>query len=511
MAALGRVVGAALVTAQFLALPALADDPAALQARLDEAVERLAEAPSRTLIDSDLRPVAEAAQRTGDTRLRADALIALGGAYQRFGMPTLAIDVLTEAKAITDTLDDPARAAMVGDSLGLAYRVQGNFGLAGELLDAALDQAVAARRPDLEAAILNDIGLTRLLSGDTAGAATAFNESFRLAGETGLTDLQATACLNSIRFDVDQGRLDGAEARLDRCMQVAEKLAAPGRKALHATAVGTIYAHGQRHHAAPAAWRLKAFEAFDAGRGAAVEAGDQRAEAYALGYIGGLYLDEDRYEEALDYSRQAAFLAQLTDSPEGLYVWQWQIARALRGKGDAKGAVSAYRQSIATLNEIKSSLVAGSAESFRERVGPVFFELADLMLENVASLEDPELVERDLRVVRETIEQVKVAEVQEYFDNACMIGSGSAADVESVADRAAVIYPILFDDRVELLVSLPSGLKRYRSDVSLRELTREVRAFRRKIERYDGSDDYLDHGVRLYGWLLEPITPDLEA
>ena len=101
--------------------------------------------------------------------------------------------------------------------------------------------------------------------------------------------------------------------------------------------------------------------------------------------------------------------------------------------------------------------------------------------------------------------------MQEYFNNACMIGGGSSEAVESVATNAAIIYPILFKDRIELLVSLPSGLKRYRSDVGLKELTREVRLFRRGIERFDGRENYLDQGYRLYTWLIEPVVTDLEA
>lgn len=504
-------VFACVLTQLCLAATAVPTEPAALRAFLDEGISRMAGGPSREVLESHLRPVAEAAQAGDDDVLRADALIALGSAYQRLGMTTLAVDTLTAAREITDSLNDPARAAMVGNSLGLAYRWQGSFARAGEVLADALVKSRAAGRRDLEAAIQNDLGLIRSLSGEVAAAAVSFEESFGIARERGMFDLGATACINGVRIAVDQGRLDGAEARLEECMSVAGEVSAPARRAVHATAVGTVYAHGQRYHSAPAAWRLSAFDAFEAGRSAAVEARDQRAESFALGYIGGLYLDEDRYAEGLDYSRQAAFLAQLTESPEGLYLWQWQTARALRGLGKADGAIAAYRQSIATLNKIKSNLIAGSAESFRERVGPVFFELADLLLENVSNQPDPALVERDLRIVRETIEQVKVAEVQEYFNNACMIGSGSAESVETVASSAAIIYPILFSDRVELLVSLPSGLKRFSSPVGLAELTREVRAFRRKIERYDGDDSYLQHGQRLYGWLIEPVTADLEA
>jgi CHAT domain-containing protein len=449
--------------------------------------------------------------KTSDFALQVDALVALGRTYQRLGMTTLALESLTRAQTIVDSLRDPARTALVQGSLGLAYRSQGNFTQASAALQTALEQARMANRRDLLAVTLNDLALTSVMSGDEASARDGFDQSASIAADLGLHDLQATACINSTRLAVDRGQLEGAGARLEQCMEAAERVDSAARRAVHATAVGTIFAHGQRYHAAPASWRLRAFEALEAGRQFAIEADDQRAQSFALGYIGGLYQDENRHEEALEYSRQAAFLAQLSESPEGLYQWQWQIAKALRGLGDTDAAVAAYRQSIATLNRIKSSLVAGSTDSFRERVGPVFFELADLLLENVSAIEDPDEVERSLRAVRETIELVKVAEVQEYFNNSCMIGSGSSEAVESVASNAAIIYPILFDDRVELLVSLPSGLTRYRTEVGLNELTREVRQFRRGIERYDGNDSYLNHGQRLYGWLIEPVIPALEA
>jgi len=493
---------------------AVADTGAAatdIRARLDEGTRLLSTEPPRRVVEDYFLPVSQAAARTDDDALKLDALAALGGAYQRLGMTTLAVDALTQALAIAGRLGDPARAALVRDSLGLAYRAQGQFAQAFEMLGAGLEDARAAQRKDLEAAILNDTGLTAALSGQVGPAAVAFERAATMAAELGLRDLQATACINGARLSVDQGELDGVSEKLAACSAIAEELDSARRRANHLATIGTVYAHGQRYHGAPAGWRLRAFETFEASRQVARASGDGRSESYALGYIGGLYEDEGRHEDALVYSRQAAFLAQSSDAPEALYLWQWQIARALRALGDTPGAIGAYRQSIGTLNQIKGNLVAGSTDTFRERVGPVFFELADLLLEHAATQQDPALVERDLMAVRETIEEVKVAEVQEYFRDACMVGAGSAEAVERVATDAAIIYPILFPDRTELLVSLPSGLKQYTSRIGLEELTREVRDFRREIERYDGQEDYLKHGRRLYGWLLEPVVADLEA
>lgn len=482
-----------------------------LRVSLETCTGRLSSESPRHIISDCLLPVASDAADSGDRGLEVDALTTLGGAYQQLGMTTLAMDALTKAVALADSLDDQARKAAARNALGLAYRAQGNFSQAIELLQDALEQARSAGRKDLEAAILNDTGLAWAMSGQLGPAAVAFQRSAESAQAAGLSDLSATACVNGAHYTVDQGQLDGVAEALSRCAGAVEAIASPKRRAAHWITIGTVYAHGQRYHHAPASWRLEAFRALETGRQAAIEAGDGRLESYALGYIGALYEDEKRFGEALGYSRRAAFLAQANDAPEGLYQWQWQIARALRGLGDAGGAITAYRQSIGTLNQIKGNLVTGSTDTFRERVGPVFFELADLLLEHSSALEDPAQVEQNLLTVRETIEEVKVAEVQEYFQDACMVGAGSAEVVESVASDAAIIYPILFPDRTELLVSLPSGLKQYTTRVSLGELTREVRDFRREIERYDGQEDYLNHGRRLYEWLLEPVMADLEA
>ena len=439
-----------------------------------------------------------------------DALIELGTNHYRTGRLTLALDRLSDARSLIDPESDPAHAAQIDDALGVIYRRQGRLAEATDRLQAALTYSKQANRPDLQASALNNLGLARLTTGDRDTARQRFEEAQAAAESIGWTDLETTACLNLARMSVDAGALDAARDGLDDCTSLIEEIDSPGRRAAQSIAAGTILADGQRLHGAPAEWRAAALGLFDRGRQAAITAGDQRAESFALGHIGGLYQDEGRHREALDYSRGAAFLAESVGAPEGLYLWQWQIARALRGLGETDAAILAYRQSIATLSDIKASLVNGSTTSFRERVRPVFFELADLQLADRSAIDDPHVMEQRLRDVRETIEQAKVAEVQEYFNNACMVGGGSAEQVESVARGAAIVYPILFDDRTELLVSLPSGLKRFRSDVGLQELTREVRIFRQRIERFEGRHDYEAQGLRLYQWLIEPVVPDLE-
>jgi hypothetical protein len=49
---------------------------------------------------------------------------------------------------------------------------------------------------------------------------------------------------------------------------------------------------------------------------------DDRAASYAWGYLGGLYEDEQRFQEALQLTRRAREAAQRIHAPESLYRWQ---------------------------------------------------------------------------------------------------------------------------------------------------------------------------------------------
>src|SRR2546426_12745699 len=85
-----------------------------------------------------------------------------------------------------------------------------------------------------------------------------------------------------------------------------------------------------------------------------------------------------------------------------------------------------------------------------------------------------------LREARDTIEQFKVAELRDYFRDECVDAARSRVrGLETVSRTAAVVYPILLPDRLELLVSLATGLQRVSVPVKAETLTKEIRAFRK--------------------------------
>jgi CHAT domain-containing protein len=248
--------------------------------------------------------------------------------------------------------------------------------------------------------------------------------------------------------------------------------------------------------------------------GARVEAsaaGDASAESWAAGYLARLYEMEGRSDEALALSRRAAFLAQ--GSPEALYRWSWQTGRLLAARGELPAAIEAYRASAGALDEIRHELVRayGSGVSFREDVAPVYLELADLLLRSAPAPSAKEAHEARLLEVRETVEQLKAQELRDYFRDDCVDQVEAKVErLDQVSKQAAVIYPVLLSDRLELLVTLPGRMLRVTVPEKSEVLEAEVVGLRRLLEKRT-TLEFLPHAQRLYDLIVRPWVGQLEA
>ena len=111
---------------------------------------------------------------------------------------------------------------------------------------------------------------------------------------------------------------------------------------------------------------------------------DSRAESYALGYLGELYEKSQQLSDARKLTEKALILAQTTKANDIAYRWQWQLGRLLKKQNRIDEAITAYSESVNTLDLIRNDLVANNVDvqfSFRESVEPVYRELVGLLLQ----------------------------------------------------------------------------------------------------------------------------------
>ncbi len=328
-------------------------------------------------------------------------------------------------------------------------------------------------------------------------------------------------------------------------------LAQPADAAAAAANAGAPAA--QRAAVDPAALTQRARLAYRQAIDVAADINDQRSLSYACGYLG--HLDEvaadadvkqpERRErdlaEAMELTRRAVFAAQQAQSNESLYRWEWQVGRLLVARGDVPGAIEACRRAVQSVKTVRGDIALGNGNqracaNFREDVGKLYFDLADLLLRTVdvshdttapvqaafaqpadapAGLAAPPAggadTQKTLVEARETVELLKSAEWEDYLRDECVQTFHTANEgIQKIEETTAVVYIIPLPDRIELLVQFGDRLRRYVTPISAEDLSDTALQFR-KLLPYIATDEYREPGQKLYHWLIDPIRADLRA
>jgi CHAT domain-containing protein len=455
---------------------------------------------------------AEAYEREGKPRERLLALTHLAEAYSALGRYREAGKTLDIALDLAERSSDPMQIAAVLSRLGTVHAALGEAAIAEGYLTRGLRLARDGGDRALTAALLNDLGNVLVVEKRDADALAAYQESATLAEQAGRPTLAARALTNAATTLHRTGRPVDAEASLDVAVR-ALRSAGPSHE-VGLTLVSAALAYQALRASRPEARDSLSLKAAAALReAAAASAGDRRTASYAWGYLGALYEEEHRYNEALELTRRATFAAQQVTAPESLYRWQWQSGRVLKKLGSTQAALAAYRRAVTTLQSIRPELIREGAVqgSFRETLGPLYLELVDLLLQQAATGQTGAVVEPLLTEARDVVELFKVAELRDYFRDDCVdLALAKVTKLDVLAQSAVIVYPILLPDRTELLVSLRSGLKRVTVPVGADRVTQEVRQLRRKLEKRT-TREFLPHAQQLYDWLIRPLAPDLDA
>jgi len=242
---------------------------------------------------------------------------------------------------------------------------------------------------------------------------------------------------------------------------------------------------------------------------------DQRVEAYAIGTLGTLYETTGQLADAQKLSNQALQIAQTNNANDIAYRWQWQLGRLYKAQGDATAnpddynqAIAAYSESIKTLQDLRADLVAVNAQaqvSFQESVDPIHREFVSLLLDPKRG----EVKTKDLENARNVIESLQLAELDNFFREACLKAVPTVVD--QIDQAAAVIYPIILGNRVEVIVSLPQqGLRHYSANVSQDDFEAAVNQLRQYLVIRVGRQ-YLPGMQKMYDWLIRPAETELTA
>lgn len=234
---------------------------------------------------------------------------------------------------------------------------------------------------------------------------------------------------------------------------------------------------------------------------------DTKAQSYALGILGHWYEQQQQWSNGRESSQQALYLAQISNDRYLNYQWQWQLGRLLAQENDYAGAIASYSAAVNALESLRSDLVLTNIDlqySFRDRVEPVYRELVRLLLQPE---NDRPISQGNLIQARDTIESLQLAELNDFFREACL--DATPTPIENVDSQAAVIYPIILRDRLDVIVSLPGKpLRHYSTQIAEAELEAEIEQLRQTVV-IRSQRMFRQPAQNLYNLLIRPALEDL--
>ena len=466
-----------------------------------------------------------------------NTLIRLAAAYQKLGNYTVAHDTLQQALSFAKGSGIAARQVLVHSYLSDLLLAMQQPDAAKVQLEEHLALARTLDNQMILAHFLNNLGNILSVDQDYAQALQTYQEVAEIAERVSDTPLQIQALSNQAQAHLKLNNLADSTALLEKALSLMSQLPDSYDKAFYLLGLGQFALRIQNHpqfqiapkvfghknikrdpnsqFAANVFWAQKAYQIFTQVLQLAKQYQDKRLISYAKGFLGQLYERERRYPEAMQLTREAIFFAQ--EIPDILYLWKWQQARILQAQENLEGALVAYQQALGYLQPIRAELTTGqrnATEMFYERIRPVYYGFADVLLQQAAVAPSPSQKTKLLNRARAAIEQLKTAELQDYFQDECVMARQTPITTldEHLAQQkhTAVLYPILLTDRTELLLSLSDGIYQTVIQVDYDTLGQTVLEFRRNLQRtVKGS--FIHQAKQLYQWLILPLRAKLAA
>lgn len=242
---------------------------------------------------------------------------------------------------------------------------------------------------------------------------------------------------------------------------------------------------------------------------------DKRLEASALGYQGTLAQQMGNASEAQQLTEKALQQINAFSAPEQTYLWQWQLGKLYHLQGKPELAIASYGLAFNQLQSLRRDLVTSDSDlqfAFRDSIEPVYREFVALLLDSDAPSQ------AHLRQARDVIESLQLAELNNFFREACI--DAHPQPIDQLDAKAAVIYSIVLPERIAVIRSLPGKpLGFYSTKIQASrdgnndgkgEVENTVEQLLASLSPVADASTFLGPQQKVYDWLVRPIAAELE-
>ena len=491
------------------------------------------------------------AREIGDRAGEGNSLGGLGNVYNSLGEYERAIDFYEQYLAIAREIGDRAGEGGALGNLGIVYDNLGQYERAIDFYEQHLEIAREIGDRAGEGRALNNLGVAYRSLGQYERAIDFYEQSLVIAREIGDRAGEGSALGNlGIVYD-NLGQYERAIDFSEQYLAIAREI---GDRAGEGSALGNL---GNVYNSLGQYER--AIDFYEQRLAIAREIGDHGGEGIALGNLGSAYFSLGQYELALEqYCQAVALFNELGARAEEATVLS-NIGRPLNRQGQPELAITFLKASVDILEAIRGDirqLDTDLQQSFTDTVADDYRRLADLLLQQDRVLEAQEVLDllklqeledyqiRNVRGTEETRQGLSFwqpeREIIDRFYSHLETHTDpqtfftSTAITERVAQlqrnarsqnpnpeqlarlqgnlqqagNAALLYPLVLDDRLELVLVTTTGISRHTVSVDRVQLNRVIAAFRSDI--LDPFSHPHPNAQQLYQWLIAPLTQEID-
>ncbi|MCB9725886.1 MAG: CHAT domain-containing protein [Spirochaetaceae bacterium] len=259
-----------------------------------------------------------------------------------------------------------------------------------------------------------------------------------------------------------------------------------------------------------------------AATGTEAEPTDPRAALWARIERAERALDAGRDDEAIAVGRDVLARAESEDDVLASLRTSGILARALDRRGERDAALDLLRRTARRGESLRRARLAQHPDAPRvdpvvdEALGAPTQQLLAMLLDDVDARQldmrgsrpgdATSAVQPRLREVRDLLETIRSAELEDHFEDACL--AADAAPPSDALPGTLVLYPILLEDRVALLTGFEGELAYHRAPIEPGALAEQTRTLRGFLEKRT-TRQYLRPAAALYEALVRPIEAEL--
>lgn len=382
-------------------------------------------------------------------------------------------------------------------SLGLAIQLSGDTSKSQQVLEQSLAIANQLNAKPYLSSILLNLGKTAADLGDPSAAIQYFDQAEQVATSP---SEQLQARLDQFKLFLSYNKLDLAASAAPQLFQQLRELP-PSRTSLYA-AINFTAAINRLQNPAQILPLKNLAELMTGTVQSARKMQDAQAEAYALYQWAQLYQRTQQWTIARDLAQKSLNIARQLGAEDIIAQSAWRLGQSYRQEGKQAEAIAVYTEAVNALKALRTDLAAVNPDvqfSFRESVEPVYREFVDLLLDGQPGQET-------LVQARELIESLQVAELDNFFREACL---DKARQIDQVDPAATVVYPILLPDRLAVILSTTGQpLRYYTTRVSRAEIDQTLNKLLIGLNPVSDAKERDRLSQKVYNWLIRPAEVD---